>query len=121
MSGALKYKIVGGIDVDSAEGQKLATLGQAEVDIACKEMPGLMACISEFGESKPLKGARIAGCLVRGFFFFFFFLEKRMGCLRNVLVHIFFFFFVFCLFFFFPLYVLSPGPPPPIWCCFYST
>jgi hypothetical protein len=95
MSGALKYKIVGGIDVDSAEGQKLATLGQAEVDIACKEMPGLMACISEFGESKPLKGARIAGCLVRGFFFFFFFFLKPLGVFGCVLGGVFFFFFFF--------------------------
>jgi adenosylhomocysteinase len=98
MSGALKYKIVGGIDVDSAEGQKLATLGQAEVDIACKEMPGLMACISEFGESKPLKGARIAGCLVRGFFFFFFFLVKLFGVFQKFFFEFFFFFFFFFFF-----------------------
>ncbi|NRA45017.1 MAG: adenosylhomocysteinase [Oligoflexales bacterium] len=37
--------------------------GRKEIELAEKEMPGLMALREEFGESKPLKGARIAGCL----------------------------------------------------------
>ncbi|MEO1952056.1 adenosylhomocysteinase [Thioclava sp.] len=41
----------------------LADYGRKELDIAETEMPGLMACRAEFGESKPLKGARIAGSL----------------------------------------------------------
>jgi adenosylhomocysteinase len=42
---------------------KLAEWGRKEIGIAEKEMPGLMALRKEFGGSKPLKGARIAGCL----------------------------------------------------------
>ncbi|QIK39988.1 adenosylhomocysteinase [Pontivivens nitratireducens] len=41
----------------------LADYGRKELDIAETEMPGLMACRTEFGESKPLKGARIVGSL----------------------------------------------------------
>ena len=41
----------------------LADWGRREIDIAETEMPGLMATRSEFGQSKPLKGARIAGSL----------------------------------------------------------
>ncbi|MEZ4754664.1 MAG: adenosylhomocysteinase [Bdellovibrionota bacterium] len=41
----------------------LADWGRKEIDIAEKEMPGLMALREEFGASKPLKAARIAGCL----------------------------------------------------------
>ncbi|MEM9231025.1 MAG: adenosylhomocysteinase [Pseudomonadota bacterium] len=41
----------------------LAEFGRKELDIAETEMPGLMALRAEFGESKPLKGARIAGSL----------------------------------------------------------
>ena len=37
--------------------------GRKEIELAEKEMPGLMALREEFGESKPLKGARIAGCM----------------------------------------------------------
>jgi adenosylhomocysteinase len=42
---------------------KLAEWGRKEIEIAEKEMPGLMALRKEFGASKPLKGARVAGCL----------------------------------------------------------
>jgi adenosylhomocysteinase len=42
---------------------KLADWGRAEVTLAEKEMPGLMALREEFGEAQPLKGARIAGCI----------------------------------------------------------
>ncbi|RVT83431.1 adenosylhomocysteinase [Rhodobacteraceae bacterium CCMM004] len=41
----------------------LADYGRKELDIAETEMPGLMALRSEYGEAKPLKGARIAGSL----------------------------------------------------------
>ena len=41
----------------------LADWGRREIEIAEKEMPGLMALREEYGRSKPLKGARIAGCL----------------------------------------------------------
>lgn len=41
----------------------LAEFGRKEFDIAETEMPGLMALRDEFGESQPLKGARIAGSL----------------------------------------------------------
>jgi adenosylhomocysteinase len=41
----------------------LAEFGRKELNIAETEMPGLMACRAEFGDSKPLKGARIVGSL----------------------------------------------------------
>jgi adenosylhomocysteinase len=41
----------------------LADWGRKEINLAEAEMPGLMALREEFGASKPLKGARIAGCL----------------------------------------------------------
>jgi adenosylhomocysteinase len=41
----------------------LADWGRKEIRIAEKEMPGLMALREEYGASKPLKGARVAGCL----------------------------------------------------------
>ena len=41
----------------------LADFGRKELNIAETEMPGLMALRSEYGESKPLKGARIVGSL----------------------------------------------------------
>jgi len=42
---------------------KLADWGRSEITLAEKEMPGLMALREEFGESKPLDGARIAGSI----------------------------------------------------------
>ncbi len=41
----------------------LAKWGRKEINLAEAEMPGLMALRAEYGASKPLKGARIAGCL----------------------------------------------------------
>jgi adenosylhomocysteinase len=41
----------------------LADYGRKEIRLAEAEMPGLMALREEYGEKKPLKGARIAGCL----------------------------------------------------------
>lgn len=50
----LKYKVK---DITLAE------WGRKEIELAEAEMPGLMALREEYGASKPLKGARIAGCL----------------------------------------------------------
>ena len=50
----LNYKVK---DINQAE------YGRNEIRLAEAEMPGLMSLREEFGESKPLKGARIAGCL----------------------------------------------------------
>ena len=41
----------------------LAEWGRKEIRLAEAEMPGLMAIRAEYGKQKPLKGARIAGCL----------------------------------------------------------
>jgi adenosylhomocysteinase len=41
----------------------LATQGRREIEIAEKDMPGLMILREKYGKTKPLKGARIAGCL----------------------------------------------------------
>ena len=42
---------------------KLAEFGNKEISLAETEMPGLMAIRAEYQSSKPLKGARIIGCL----------------------------------------------------------
>ena len=54
MDGQVDYKVA---DINLAE------WGRKEIAIAETEMPGLMALREEYGGSKPLKGARIAGCL----------------------------------------------------------
>ena len=41
----------------------LAEFGRKEIRLAEAEMPGLMSIREEYKSSKPLKGARIAGCL----------------------------------------------------------
>ena len=41
----------------------LAEWGRKEIKLAEAEMPGLMSLRKEYGPSKPLKGARVAGCL----------------------------------------------------------
>lgn len=41
----------------------LAEWGRKEIKLAEAEMPGLMSLRAEYGSTKPLKGARIAGCL----------------------------------------------------------
>lgn len=51
---SLKYKV---------KDMGLAEWGRKEIKLAEAEMPGLMALREEFGKEKPLKGARIAGCL----------------------------------------------------------
>jgi adenosylhomocysteinase len=50
----LKYKVK---DISLAE------WGRKEIELAEAEMPGLMALREKYGKDKPLKGARIAGCL----------------------------------------------------------
>ena len=54
MSGSKDYKVA---DIS------LADWGRREIAIAETEMPGLMALRQEYGKSKPLKGARVAGSL----------------------------------------------------------
>src|SRR2546422_9361979 len=41
----------------------LADFGRKEIEMAEKEMPGLMATREKYGQKKPLKGARIMGSL----------------------------------------------------------
>ena len=41
----------------------LAAFGRLEIELAEKEMPGLMATREKYAPEQPLKGARIAGCL----------------------------------------------------------
>ncbi|MBO4647573.1 MAG: adenosylhomocysteinase, partial [Lentisphaeria bacterium] len=41
----------------------LADFGRKELDIAEKEMPGLMAAREKYGKKKPLKGVKIMGSL----------------------------------------------------------
>ena len=41
----------------------LAEFGRKEIQLAEKEMPGLMSLRDKYGIEKPLKGARIAGCI----------------------------------------------------------
>ncbi|PCH59002.1 MAG: adenosylhomocysteinase, partial [Candidatus Neomarinimicrobiota bacterium] len=41
----------------------LAEFGRKEIQLAEVEMPGLMALRKQYGKSKPLSGARIAGCI----------------------------------------------------------
>lgn len=57
------YAIVSKLSVDSEEGKKLAQWGEKEIAIAEAEMPGLMELKRRYSQTKPLKGARIAGCL----------------------------------------------------------
>ncbi|MFQ5730244.1 MAG: adenosylhomocysteinase, partial [Waddliaceae bacterium] len=57
------YRIVDDLDIDSPKGSLLAEWGRKEIELAEKEMPGLMALREEYRDRQPLKGARIAGCL----------------------------------------------------------
>ena len=50
-------------NISASEWDNMAAWGRKEINIAETEMPGLMALRAEFGESQPLKGAKIAGCL----------------------------------------------------------
>ncbi|MEA5113896.1 MAG: adenosylhomocysteinase [Geobacteraceae bacterium] len=53
----------GGFSDFKVKDLELAAWGRKEIEMAEKEMPGLMALREEFGATKPLKGARIAGSL----------------------------------------------------------
>jgi len=57
------YRIQKQLEITSIEGKTLADWGRREILLAQKEMPGLIALRHEYERSKPLKGARIAGCL----------------------------------------------------------
>ncbi len=57
---ALSHKVV---DCSPEEFQNLADWGRKEITLAENEMPGLMALRKKYGATKPLQGARIAGCL----------------------------------------------------------
>lgn len=54
----MDYRIAKNIDLNA-----MAEFGRQEIELARKEMPGLRALQEEFTSKKPLKGARIAGCL----------------------------------------------------------
>src|SRR3989442_252750 len=51
------------LDCSPAEFNRLADWGRKEIELAENEMPGLMALREKYGRTKPLTGARIAGCL----------------------------------------------------------
>lgn len=48
---------------DSPEAKAAIELGLREIELAEREMPGLMALQKKYASEKPLKGARISGCL----------------------------------------------------------
>ncbi len=56
----LPYKV---LDCSPQEFERLAAWGRKEIALAENEMPGLMALREKYGKSKPIAGARIAGCL----------------------------------------------------------
>jgi adenosylhomocysteinase len=56
----LPYKV---LECSPAEFERLAKWGRQEIELAQNEMPGLMALRAKYAKSKPLAGARIAGCL----------------------------------------------------------
>lgn len=60
---AKDYCIAHNFDITSPEARELARRGREEIKMAEIEMPGLMTLREQFQEAKPLKGARIAGCL----------------------------------------------------------
>lgn len=57
------YKVCAEAMQDKATFDKLALWGRKEIQIAEKEMPGLMAVRKEYAGKMPLKGAKITGCL----------------------------------------------------------
>ncbi|MGL4463622.1 MAG: adenosylhomocysteinase, partial [Planctomycetia bacterium] len=57
-----------GLDLSTKVAYKVADMsladwGRREIELAENEMPGLMSLRKKYGPSKPLRGARIAGCL----------------------------------------------------------
>jgi adenosylhomocysteinase len=57
------YRVCQAAMDDAREFKRLAEWGRKEIEIAETEMPGLMQLRREYGKKKPLKGARITGCL----------------------------------------------------------
>ncbi len=62
-SSEVDYRVCKEAMEDAEKFAELARWGREEIRIAETEMPGLMALREEYGKKKPLKGARIAGCL----------------------------------------------------------
>ena len=62
-SGTPDFKVCAEAMEDPKKFAELARWGREEIQLAEQEMPGLMALRSEYGDSQPLKGARITGCL----------------------------------------------------------
>src|ERR1700730_7690920 len=62
-TGKVDYKVCRAAMEDPKVFAEMARWGREEIKIAETEMPGLMALRKEFGKSKPLKDAKIAGCL----------------------------------------------------------
>jgi adenosylhomocysteinase len=56
----LPYKV---LNCSPEEFERLAKWGRQEIQLAENEMPGLMALRQKYGKTKPLAGARVAGCL----------------------------------------------------------
>ena len=59
----LDYRVCKEAMNDSNKMEELNRWGREEIQLAEREMPGLMAIRKEYSSSKPLKGARITGCL----------------------------------------------------------
>ena len=62
-SSSRDYKVCKEAMEDPAKFAELARWGREEIRIAETEMPGLMSIRKEYGKQKPLKGAKITGCL----------------------------------------------------------
>lgn len=62
-AGAPDYRVCKAAMEDPKVFEELARWGREEIKIAEQEMPGLMALRKEYGDSQPLKGAKITGCL----------------------------------------------------------
>jgi adenosylhomocysteinase len=63
MKTAVKKKTAASETDYKVKDMALAEWGRKEINLAEKEMPGLMALRAKHGKAQPLKGARIAGCL----------------------------------------------------------
>ena len=63
MSQKVDFKVCKEAMEDPKRFEELARWGRKEINIAETEMPGLMALREEYGETKPLKGSKITGCL----------------------------------------------------------
>lgn len=59
----MKYQIKDQLNVNSLEAKVLASQGEKNIELAEREMPGLMALRAKYSPTKPFKGARITGCL----------------------------------------------------------